>query len=176
MDSIITNIITDSLIVSGIEAFEDALSSKNPVSENPVSENPVSENPVSFENPVPSENSSIDDDPPELSKAMRIDLAHQAWKNANGKLSMKKAARIFGVSFSTLQGQINGAIPKAQASQAMQRLTVGEEEAICDWLLELSSWGWPVRVEQCCAMAIELLIEKGDTADLGMHWTAQFLS
>ena len=57
---------------------------------------------------------------------------------------MKKAAHIFGVSFSTLQGRINGAIPKAQASQAMQQLTVAEEEAIHDWLLELSSWGWPI--------------------------------
>ena len=57
----------------------------------------------------------------------------------------------------------------------MQRLTVAEEEAIRDWLLELSSWGWPVRVEQLRAMAIELLMEKGDTADLGIYWTTQFL-
>ena len=57
----------------------------------------------------------------------------------------------------------------------MQRLCVAEEEAIQDWLLELSSWGWPLRIERLRAMAIELLMDKGDTQDLGIHWTDQFL-
>ena len=57
----------------------------------------------------------------------------------------------------------------------MQRLTVAEEEAIQDWLLELSSWDWPVRVEQLRVMTIELLMKKGNTADLDIHWTMQFL-
>ena len=57
----------------------------------------------------------------------------------------------------------------------MQRLTVAEEEAIRDWLLDLSSWGWPIRVERLRAMAIELLVNKGDTEDLGIHWTEQYL-
>jgi len=51
----------------------------------------------------------------------------------------------------------------------MQRLSVAEEEAIRDWLLELASWGWPLRIEQLRVMAIELLIGKNDTSDLGVH-------
>jgi len=121
------------------------------------------------------------EDPPELSKAVRIDLAYQAWKDANKhdprkkQLSIKKAARIFGVSYTTLYDRIHGAIPKALANQAMQRLTIAEEEAIRDWLLDLAGWGWPLRVERLRAMAIELLADKGDMKDLGIHWTEQFL-
>src|SRR5436190_1389619 len=99
-------------------------------------------------------------DPTELSKAVRIDLAHQAWKDANGQLSLEKAARIFGISPTTLHGRIHGALSKAQASQAMQRLTVAEEEAIRDWLLELLGWGWPIQVERLRTMAIELLADR----------------
>ena len=57
---------------------------------------------------------------------------------------MRKAARIFGISWTTLQGRINGAVSKAEACQERQRLCVTEEEAIRDWLLDLSSWGWPI--------------------------------
>jgi hypothetical protein len=130
--------------------------------------------PNSDDNVNPAEDNNVIE-PPDLSKAERIDLAFQAWKDANGQLSMRRAARIFGVSWTTLQGRIKGACPKAQASQAMQRLSVAEEDAIRDWLLELSSWGWPIRIERLRAMAIELLANKGDTADLGVHWTEQFL-
>src|SRR6266480_1859128 len=115
------------------------------------------------------------EDLPELPKDERISLAHKAWKDANGQLSIKKAARIFGVSWTTLQGRINGAVSKAQAGQMRQRLSVAEEEVIRDWLLDLSSWGWPIRIERLRTMAIELLADKGDTADLGVHWTKQFI-
>lgn len=57
----------------------------------------------------------------------------------------------------------------------MQRLTVLEEKAIRNWLLDLASWNWPLRIERLRAMATELLVAKGDTADLGVHWTDQFL-
>jgi hypothetical protein len=53
----------------------------------------------------------------------------------------------------------------------MQKLSIVEEEAIRAWLLELSSWGWTLRFERLRAMATELLMAKGDTRDLGVHWT-----
>jgi hypothetical protein len=115
-------------------------------------------------------------DQPDPSKTERIELAHIAWRDANGQLSIKKAARIFGISYSTLRGRINGAVSKQQANQAMQRLTVAEEEAIRDWLLSMASWGWPIRVDRLRKMAVELLKDKGDTTDLGTHWTEQFLN
>ena len=41
--------------------------------------------------------------------------------------------------------------------------------------MDLSRWGWPIRIERLCTMAQELLLDKGDTAALGVHWTDQFL-
>ena len=105
----------------------------------------------------------------------RLQLAHKIWKQGNGAISIAKAANIHGVSKSTLRDRINGAIPKAEASQNMQRLSPGEEEALASWMLLLASWGWPVRVEQLRGMACELLQAKGDTKELGIHWTEQFL-
>jgi helix-turn-helix, Psq domain len=72
------------------------------------------------------------EDPSELPLDIRIDLAHQAWKEAKGKLSIQEAAHVFGVGYSTIRGRTKGAVPKAIASQAMQRLTVSEEEALQD--------------------------------------------
>ena len=46
---------------------------------------------------------------------------------------------------------------------------------IRDWLLDLSSWEWPIRIEWLRAMVIELLAAKGDTEDLGVHWTEQYI-
>jgi hypothetical protein len=55
-------------------------------------------------------------DPPELLLDVQIDLAHQAWKEAKGKLPIREAACIFGVEYSTVQDQTKGAVPKAIAS------------------------------------------------------------
>jgi hypothetical protein len=57
-----------------------------------------------------------------------------------------------------------------------QWLSVGEGDALRDWMLELASWGWPVRVEQLRSMATELLVEKGDTKELGVHWAEQYIT
>ncbi len=64
---------------------------------------------------------------------------------------------------------------KIEASQAMQRLSMDEEDAIPDWMLELTSWGWPVRVEKLRGMALELLKENGDTKKLRIRWTKQYM-
>jgi hypothetical protein len=55
-------------------------------------------------------------DPPDLPMPVRIDLAHQAWIQGKGTISIGQACRPFGVNPSTLHGRIHGAIPKAIAS------------------------------------------------------------
>ena len=54
-------------------------------------------------------------------------------------------------------------IVEKEASQAMQRLSPREEEALRDWIIQLAAWGWPVQVWQLHAMASSLLIGKGNT-------------
>jgi hypothetical protein len=51
----------------------------------------------------------------------------------------------------------------------MQRLSAPEEKAIQDWILELSSWGWPIRIKRLCQIATNLLVKKGDIRDLGVY-------
>ena len=60
----------------------------------------------------------------------RLQLAYQTWKQGNGDISIAKAADMHGVSKSTLRDHINGAILKIEASQKMQRLSLGEEEVL----------------------------------------------
>jgi len=79
------------------------------------------------------------EDPPDLLMSVRIDLAYQAWKDANRAATIRQICRTFKVNPSTLYSRIHGAIPKALASQAVQRLTVLKEKAIQNWLLDLSS-------------------------------------
>ena len=99
----------------------------------------------------------------------RLQIAHETWKQGNGAISIAKAANMHGVSKSILQDRINDAIPKTEASQNMQRLSPGEEEALADWMLLLASWGWLVKVEQLCGMACKLLQAKDDTKELEIH-------
>jgi hypothetical protein len=112
---------------------------------------------------------------PTISYEERLQLAHKIWRESDGTMSIVKAANMYGVKKSTLRDRIKGAIPKAEASQNMQRLSPGEEEALVDWILLLASWGWPARVEQLRGMTCELLQAKGDIKELGIHWTEQFL-
>jgi len=146
---------------------ENGGSSKHPTQAAAPIDNPPTNNPT---------NNLTDDELLELPYAERLNLAHKAWIDSNGKQKLKVLARTFGVAYLTLHDRIHGAIPKVQASQAMQRLSPAKEEAIRDWILDLSRWGWPIRIERLRTMAKELLLDKGDTADLSVHWTDQFLS
>jgi hypothetical protein len=123
-----------------------------------------------IEQPIDSPIKDFDKSVDELPKTVRIEIAHQAWIKEKGNLTIKDAARCFCVVYSTLHTRINGAISRELANKAMQKLSIAEEEAIRDWLLELSSWGWTLLIERLRAMAIKLLMAKGDTRDLGVHW------
>jgi hypothetical protein len=114
-------------------------------------------------------------DLPELPMSVRINLAYQAWIMYRGTIPVRKIARSYSVPNSTLLDRKNGAVSKKEANQAKQRLSPSEEDALRDWMLELASWNWPVRPEQLRGMATELLLEKGDTKELGVHWTEQYL-
>ena len=99
----------------------------------------------------------------------RLQIAHETWKRGNGAIFIVKAANMHGVSKSTLRDRINGAIPKIEASQNMQRLSPGEEKVLVEWMLLLASWGWPVKVEQLHDMACELLQAKDNIKELEIH-------
>src|SRR5450432_2669701 len=115
-------------------------------------------------------------DVPEFTKPQRIDMAHKAWEKAGGSITIREIARKFDICRETLRKRINGATSKAEQSQALQRLSVGEVEAIVGWIKQLGEWGWPPRVSQLRKIAIELLYAKGDKEELSIHWTDRFFT
>ena len=117
---------------------------------------------------------TFDESLPEFSRSERIELAYKAWQESND-MSIRKAARIYGISRSTLHRRTKGALSNKASRQARQRLSVGEEEALQLWLLQLNKWGWPARISQLEAIAIDLLRAKGDIEELGIYWTRSFL-
>ena len=115
-------------------------------------------------------------DPEELPKERRLELAHSAWKDPTNTLSIRKIALQYGVAKTTLDNRIRGRISKLEEAERRQRLTPQEEEAIVAWMLRLQAWGWPPRAEQIRSMVVDLLTKKGDTKALGINWLSKFLS
>jgi Tc5 transposase DNA-binding domain len=110
----------------------------------------------------------------EFSKAERLDIAYRAWKSDSNTDSIQKLAMKFGVLYASLQGRIKGAIPIKELYQSQQLLCPREEESLKDWCIQLARWGWPPRISQLRAMAVELLRAKGSTESLGVHWQDRF--
>ena len=119
---------------------------------------------------------SLGFDGEELAKPVRIQMAFDAYKAANGTLSLRKAARQHGITFESLRGRVNrGAVSRQQANEDMQRLSALEEDILRDWCTQLESWGWPARICQLRKMAEEMLQAKEDNAPLGVNWQEAFL-
>ena len=125
---------------------------------------------------MPKSKRSTLQDPDEIPKSKRLELACNVWKDPTNKLSIRKIARQYGISHSTLGDRIHGKVSKKDEAKRRQRLTPEEEEAIVGWILRLQAWGWPPRVERTRSMAKELLNKKGDTEALGINWIQKFLS
>ena len=86
------------------------------------------------------------DNIPELTKEERLHLAHQAACEAGENNSLSEIARKFGVAYATLWARKNqGAVSRKEDAAKRQKLSVGEEDALRDWIILLTSWGWPAR-------------------------------
>jgi hypothetical protein len=69
---------------------------------------------------------------PDVPKNERLLLAQEYWfRNQPPSISIARLAKNYGVSRSTLDDRIkHGVLPRAEANQAMQRFSPGEEEAL----------------------------------------------
>ena len=112
----------------------------------------------------------------ELLYEVRVDLAFNKWKEAQGALSLRKAAKQYSIAYTTLQNRSKGAVSRKEAQQINQRLSVQKEEAIHKWVLQLGAWGWPPLISQLYRIASDLLKPKGDFKPLGVNWPSHFLT
>ena len=76
----------------------------------------------------------------------RLKEAVQAYEEGERSLSILQAARLYVVSKTTLYNRIYGRRDQALYGVTKQRLTPKEEESIKSWVLDIQSWGFPLRV------------------------------
>ena len=105
-----------------------------------------------------------------------IEAYNDALKDPENPPSYRRIATQYDVSDRTLRGRIQGTRqPKHVVNSSMQRLSVIEENSIERWIVLAAEWGWPLRIEDLHSLAKDILVAKGDMADLGVNWHLGFL-
>ena len=90
------------------------------------------------------------------------------------KLSLRKAASIYNVSFSTLRRRQAGQPAKRDTRPHNQKLTSYEEESIVRYVIDLDSRSFPPRLGGVREMADRLLAER-DAPRVGTNWASTFV-
>jgi len=78
------------------------------------------------------------------------------------KVSIREVASSHGVPYSTLRRRLAGkGGDRGKAHESQQLLTSAEELALRNWILQMASWGFPVRIDHLKQMAAAVLCERG---------------
>lgn len=85
----------------------------------------------------------------------RILLAISAIKNRENPLTIRKAARLYDVPFTTLQNRLRGTIAQIERRPSGHKLTITEEETLLQWILSRDRRGMPPRPAAVQDMANE---------------------
>jgi hypothetical protein len=105
-------------------------------------------------------------------KESQIILAIKAIQRS-GKLSRRKAAAIYSVPEATLRHRMKGRTPKPESRPAAHRLTITEEEALVQYILDLDVRGFAPQYAGVEDMA-NLLLAQRDARRVGKHWAERF--
>lgn len=90
------------------------------------------------------------------------------------KLSRRKAATIYNVPEATLRHRMNGRVAKQESRHAAHRLTITEEEAVVQYILDLDTRGFAPRHAGVEDMA-NLLLTRRNGGRVGKHWAEKFI-
>jgi hypothetical protein len=102
-----------------------------------------------------------------------IILALQALKN-DPRLSVRKAAKIYKVSPTTLAQRRKGKPSRVETIVKSRKLSNLEEKTIVQRVLKLDSQGFPVWISGVEDMANQLLRER-DASLVGRNWASNFI-
>jgi hypothetical protein len=106
-------------------------------------------------------------------KESKIILAIEAIRTSK-KLSRRKAAKIYGVPFSTLNDRMNGRTSIGESRPAITKLTILEEEVIVRNILDMDSRGFAPRLAGVEDMANYILKSRGGK-HVGKLWAHRFV-
>jgi helix-turn-helix, Psq domain/Tc5 transposase DNA-binding domain len=110
---------------------------------------------------------------PELPYEARLVMAIEAIQGS-GNISLRAAARIYRVSRSTLHARVHGRPIRDEIPANSMILTPLEEEAIVQYILELTARSFPPRLYSVEEMANQLLQER-NMPSVGKNWTSRFV-
>ncbi|RKK91618.1 hypothetical protein BFJ70_g17804, partial [Fusarium oxysporum] len=102
----------------------------------------------------------------------RIILALQAYQ-ADPKLSLRRAAKIYDVHFRTLHYRSQGRQARDDCIPNSRKLSDLEEQVIVQYILDLDSRGFPSRHCDVEEMANRLLADR-DASPVGKRWAINF--
>ena len=103
----------------------------------------------------------------------RIILAIRAIEE-DAFLSVKRAALLYNVPRSSIRHRLAGCTPKRDWKPVNMNLTMTEESAIVQRILDLDSWGFPPTKDALRDIANKLLKERGRNL-VGKNWPDAFL-
>ncbi|CCF45783.1 transposase, partial [Colletotrichum higginsianum] len=106
-------------------------------------------------------------------KEAQLILAVQAIKNTPN-LSIRAAARIYSVPFTTLRDRLNGKPSRRDIMPKLRNLTLLEEEKLVKYILDLDARSFPPRISGVEEMANHLLADRG-ARPVGKRWASNFI-
>jgi hypothetical protein len=109
----------------------------------------------------------------QLNKEANILLAIQALQN-DPKLSLRRAAKIYKVSLTTLWRRQQGILSLRDTIPKSRKLSDLEEQIIVQFILDLDSRGFPPRLRGVEEIANRLLADR-DASPVGKRWASNFV-
>ena len=110
---------------------------------------------------------------PQQSKEAKIILAIQATRK-DPSMSIRCAAEMYEVPYTTLHARIHGRTPKREKRNARHILTSSEEETLVEYILKLDSRGFSPRLDNIWSMA-NLLLATRHARPVGKLWPHNFV-
>jgi hypothetical protein len=107
------------------------------------------------------------------SKEARIIIAINSIRSSR-KLSIRAAAKIYNVPYTTLADRMKGRTPKTDYRPVARSLTEIEEDVIVQHILDLDSQGFPPAIEGVRDMADYILASRG-APRVGKQWPYRFI-
>lgn len=89
-------------------------------------------------------------------------------------LSLRKAAKDWGIPLSTLYDRSKGSTSRKDANKHNQRLSADQEASLADWILIQGQLGLAPTHEQIRHFVRRILAAGGDRQPLGKHWISGF--
>jgi predicted HTH domain antitoxin len=111
-------------------------------------------------------------------KEGRLSLSIQAIQK-NQILSVRRAAKLYDISRTSLQRRVKGVVPKAQSNARKRKLQLTEEQSLVDWILALDRRGFPPHIIDVRRMADTLLAARGQQPapqPVGKNWVSRFIN